>query len=298
MAKIDRPDALVSPAWLAARLGNPAVKVLDGSFYPPGTGRSAEADYREARIPGALRFDIDAVAASDTGLPHMLPEAERFAALVGALGIGNDDQVVAYDGFGLLSAARVWWMFRVFGHRAVAVLDGGLPKWRAEGHPVEIGADSIPTPTPTVYQARFDPTLVCSADQVAARLAADATQLVDARDRGRFDGSTPEIWPGRRQGHIPGSTNLPFLDLLDPADKTMLAPQRLKTKLRLAGVDLSRPVTASCGSGVTACVLALGCYLVGKPDVAVYDGSWAEWGLPGDRPIETGPGRTPRITAD
>lgn len=280
-----RQESIVSTEWLARHLDDTGVKVADATYVMPWLGRDAAAEFRERHIPGAVFFDIDAIAAPGGDLPHMLPDADRFAALVGALGVGTDDMVVVYDGHGLVSAARAWWMFRVFGHDRVAVLDGGLPKWMAEKRPTESGDAA---PVPARFQARFRPDLVRSAD---ALTRGDGVQIVDARAAGRFDGSEEESWPGRRRGHIPGSRNLPFTALLNPADQTILPPDRIAALFREAGVDPDRPVVASCGSGVTACILALALHTIGAQDAAVYDGSWAEWGLRTDLPAETGPAR-------
>jgi thiosulfate/3-mercaptopyruvate sulfurtransferase len=234
-------------------------------------------------VPGAVFFDIDAIADRTTSLPHMLPSPEAFAAAVGALGIGSGDRVGVYDVRGVVSAARVWWTFRVFGHEAVAVLDGGLRKWQAEGRPVEHGA---PKPAPRTFTARLRPELVRSLDAMRANLTSRAAQVLDARSAGRFAGTEPEPRPGLRGGHIPGSLNLPY-ETLYRADGTLKAPDELRGAITAAGVDLGRPVVTSCGSGVTASVLALALYLVGRPDAAVYDGSWSEWGSRSDTPVET-----------
>ncbi|HZH26958.1 MAG TPA: 3-mercaptopyruvate sulfurtransferase [Azospirillaceae bacterium] len=279
--------SLVTTAWLATEMGRPDLQVLDGTYFLPAMKRDGHAEFKAGHIPGAAFFDIDAIADKSSPLPHMLPTPEQFEAAVGDLGVGNETQVVVYDTFGLMSAARVWWMFRVFGHSRVAVLDGGLPKWIAEGRPLATGDAAPPAKQ---FKATFQPHLVRSSDQVLANIGAGAEQVVDARAAGRFEGSEAEIWPGRRAGHIPGSRNLPFTDLLDPGTKTVRSRQDIAARVRDAGLDPTRPVVASCGSGVTACVVALGLDLIGAPQVAVYDGSWAEWGLPSSNlPVETGP---------
>jgi thiosulfate/3-mercaptopyruvate sulfurtransferase len=278
------PEALVSTAWLAERLTAPDVRIVDASWYLPQLKRDAKAEYRAAHIPGAVFFDIDEIADTANPLPHMLPSPEKFTSRMRKLGLGDGSRIVVYDGSGVNSSApRAWWMFRVFGHRDVAVLDGGFRKWQAEGRPIE---DLPPVPRERHFTARFDRTLVRDIDQMQANLAAGREQVVDARARGRFLGSEPEPRPGLRGGHIPGSRNLPFQELVD-ADGTMLNAATLRKRVAEAGIDMSRPVVASCGSGVTACVLALSLHLLGHREVAVYDGSWAEWGSRTDTPIET-----------
>ncbi|HZS84036.1 MAG TPA: 3-mercaptopyruvate sulfurtransferase [Stellaceae bacterium] len=280
------PDALVSTEWLAAHLSSPDIRIVDGSFKMPGVVPRASEDYLRQHIPGAIFFDIDEIADAETSLPHMLPSPEKFAVRVRRLGLGDGHRIIVYDSAGLMSAARVWWTFRVFGHRDVAVLDGGLPKWLAEGRPVE---DAVPMPGERHFTAHFNTMMVRDKEQLRANLASRREQVLDARAAPRFEGTVDDPWPGRRRGHIPGSRNLPYDRLLDPQTKTMLPAERLAALFDAAGIDRRRPVVASCGSGVTACVLALGLHLLGHSEVAVYDGSWAEWGLPGDTPVETGP---------
>jgi thiosulfate/3-mercaptopyruvate sulfurtransferase len=277
-------DALVETDWLATRLASPDVRVLDASYYLPGEGRDTAADFRVGHIPGAVFFDIDAVADADNPLPHMLPGAEQFAHQVGALGIANDQHVVVYDTAGLFSAARVWWMFRVFGHDRVAVLSGGMPKWLAEGRPTE-GGDGAPAAAE--FAARFRPELARSIEDMRANLESGAAQVLDARGAGRFAGTEPELRPGLRSGHIPGSRNLPYPELVDPATKAVLDAPALGERFAAAGIELGRPVITTCGSGVTACALAFGLHLLGHGEVAVYDGSWTEWGGRDDTPVET-----------
>jgi len=280
------PEALVDGSWLAARLGDPRLRIVDGSFKLPGVVPTARADYETGHIPGAVFFDIDDIAMPGTSLPHMVPSAGRFAQKMAALGIGDDDMVVVYDAAGLSSAGRAWWMLRLFGHDRVAVLDGGLPQWRAEGRPL---TTAVPSPPAARFTARFDPTLLRDKAALLANLATGAEQVVDARAAGRFEGSAPEPRPGIRRGHIPGSRNLPYERLTDPTTRRVRGAEELAALFDEAGVTRDRPVVTSCGSGVTACALAFALYLIGHERAAVYDGSWSEWGLFGDTPIKTGP---------
>lgn len=286
--------SVVNADWLAARLEEPGIKVLDASWMMPQSGRDARAEHAAGHIPGARFFDIDLIAdersdrTGETGLPHMMPSPERFAEAVGALGVGNEDFVILYDVHGLMSAARAWWMFRVFGHDRVAILDGGLPAWKRAGYPVTAEPTTV---APARFQARFHPELVRSVEEMRDNLDSRRDQVLDARSPGRFKGDEAEPWPGRRAGHIPGSLNLPYNELLDPANGLMRPADQLSECFSTAGVDLSRPVVTSCGSGITAAVLALGLHLAGARDVAVYDGSWAEWGRRDDLPIERGDAR-------
>jgi thiosulfate/3-mercaptopyruvate sulfurtransferase len=275
-------DAVVTTEWLAKHLGAPDLRVVDGTWHLPHLARDARAEYVTAHIPGAVFFDIDAIADHGTDLPHMLPNAEAFAAAVGALGIDSDDRIVVYDVRGVVSAARVWWSFRAFGHDAVFVLDGGLRKWRAEGRPLERGAA---TPPRRAFVARPQPDLVRDLGAMRANLGSRAAQVLDARSAGRFAGTEPEPRPGLRGGHIPGSLNLPY-ETLYAGDGTLKPRDELAEAVATAGVDPARPIVTTCGSGVTASVLALALYEVGRRDVAVYDGSWSEWGGRADTPIE------------
>jgi thiosulfate/3-mercaptopyruvate sulfurtransferase len=281
------PEALVITDWLAAHLGDPQIRVVDSSFKLPGITPTAREDYDRGHIPGAVFFDIDDIAEPGASLPHMIPSAELFARKIGALGIGDDDRVVVYDTAGLSSAGRAWWMLRLFGHRDVALLDGGLPKWKAEGRPVDT---AVPSPPSRRFTARFDPSLVRVKRALLDNLATKREQVVDARASGRFDGTAEETRPGLRRGHIPGSHNLPYDQVTDPQTRQLRSSEELNQLFRIAGVDLDRPIVTSCGSGVTACALAFALHLIGHRGAAVYDGSWSEWGLPGDTPIETGPG--------
>ena len=277
------PDSLVGTEWLAQHLAAPDLRVVDATWYLPSQGKNGHAEYDARHIPGAVFFDIDEIADTDSDLPHMLPSPEKFAARVRKLGLGDGNRIVVYDQLGLMSAARVWWMFRVFGHRDVAVLDGGLPKWIAEGCPTE---DRPPQPRDRHFTARYNNLMVRDREQVKANLSSRNEQIVDARAAGRFTGKEPEVWPGRRSGHIPGSFNVPYTDLLDGKTKTLLPAEAIAARFRKAGVDLAKPIVTSCGSGVTAAVLAFALHLIGRSDVALYDGSWAEWGRPGDTPVE------------
>jgi thiosulfate/3-mercaptopyruvate sulfurtransferase len=276
-------DALVTTGWLAAHLGKRNVRVVDGSWHMPHLKRDPRAEFAQAHIPGAVFFDIDTIADTRSPLPHMLPDAKTFAARVGALGIGRRDRVVVYDTRGVVSAARVWWTFRAFGHDAVAVLDGGLPKWRAERRAV---ASGLPAPRVRTFTARLRKRLVRDLRQIRANVKARREQVLDARSQGRFTATEPEPRPGLRGGHIPGSLNLPYDRLYRP-DGTLLRREDLGAAFAKAGIDLTKPVATTCGSGVTAAVLALALHLVGHDRVALYDGSWTEWGGRADTPVET-----------
>ncbi|MGE5270435.1 MAG: 3-mercaptopyruvate sulfurtransferase [Thiohalocapsa sp.] len=283
-----RPEALVSTEWLAAHLADPHVRVLDSSYKQPGMTPTARQDYDAGHIPGAVFFDIDDVAEPGTSLPHIVPSPERFAIKMAERGIGNDDRIVVYDANGLSSAGRAWWLLRLFGHNDVALLDGGLPKWKAEARPLETAAPQIP---PRRFSARFNPALLRNKAAILDNIGARREQVVDARAAGRFEGTAEETWPGRRRGHIPGSRNLPFDLVTEPRTKQVKSAEELQHLFTAAGVDLGRPIVASCGSGVTACAVAFAAHLLGHPGAAVYDGSWSEWGLPDGPPIETGPAR-------
>lgn len=278
---------LVSTAWLAERLGDAGVVVFDATKYMPNEPKDAVAEFRSAHVPGARLFDIDAIADPDTDLPHMVPTPGRFARLIGGLGVSNDSFVVFYDQKGLASAARGWWMMGLFGHDRAAVLDGGLPKWLAEGRPAESG--DAPAPAAATFRPDFRATRLRGIGDMLANVAQAREHVLDARPAGRFTAAVPEPRPGMRSGHIPGSASLPFPELLAP-DQTMLPPDALRARFAASGVDGSRPVVTSCGSGVTACILTLAMVRAGLPHGAVYDGSWTEWGGRPDTPVATGEG--------
>ena len=276
------PQAIVSSEWLSKNIHNADVVVLDGTYHLPTANRNASHEFPSKHIKGAFFFDIDDIADMNNTLPHMLPSDKVFSEKVGALGINNKKQVIVYDVYGMQSAARTWWMFRFFGHDNVAVLDGGLPKWIKDGYEI---SSSPATPSSTTFECNRRNDLVKSLDDIKDIIKGNTEQIVDARSLGRFNGTEPEPRPGMRSGHMPGAISLPFTAFLDPDDKTYVSADKINQVVKSLNIDLSKPITTTCGSGVTACALSLGLFLIGKMDVAVYDGSWSEWGALSDTPI-------------
>ena len=276
------PQAIVSTDWLSNNINNPNLVILDGTYHLPTANRNAAEEFLLKHIESAVFFDIDDIADVDNGLPHMLPSDKVFSDKVGALGINNEKRVVVYDVYGMQSAARTWWMFRFFGHENVSVLDGGLPKWINEGN--KISSRPV-TPSPTTFVCNRQPRLVKSLNDIKEIVKGEKGQIIDARSLGRFNGTEPEPRPSMRSGHMPGAISLPFTKFLDPESKTYISNEKINHLIKELNIDLSQPITTTCGSGVTACALALGLFLIGKTDVAVYDGSWSEWGALSDTSI-------------
>ena len=280
----DDPKTLVSTGWLEAHLKDPDLRILDASWYMPDSGRDPKAEYDATHIPGARFFDIDEISDLRSALPHMAPPVEKFISRMRAMGVGDGHQVVVYDGAGLFSAARVWWLFRLMGKTDIAVLDGGLPKWLAEGRAVEDMAPILRDRHITVSRQAH---MVKDVTQVAAAAKLGDHTIIDARGPGRFEGTEAEPRPGLRSGHIPGSVNVHYARLLRP-DGTMKPADELRAVFAEAGADLSKPAITSCGSGVTAAIVNLALERLGKRDHALYDGSWSEWGMYGDLKVAQG----------
>jgi thiosulfate/3-mercaptopyruvate sulfurtransferase len=281
---IDNPKTLVSTEWLANHIKDPDLRILDASWYMPQMVRDPRAEYNAAHIPGARFFDIDDISDNRSDLPHMAPPVEKFMSRLRAMGVGDGHQVVVYDGMGLFSAARVWWLFRLMGQNNIAVLDGGFPKWQSEGRPVE---DMPPVVRDRHMTVRRQNHMVKDVTQVAAASKLGDYEIIDARSAARFRGDAPEPRPGLRAGHIPGSKNVPYTSLLND-DGTMKSPETMRDIFVAAGVDLTKPAITSCGSGVTAAVVSLALEILGKTDHALYDGSWSEWGMFPTVPVATG----------
>ena len=275
--------SLVDIDWVAGRLGDPGLRIVDATWYLPNAGRTGIEDYQAGHIPGAVFWDIDAVSDPQSPLPHMLPVSRDFESHMARLGISNHHRVVVYDNVGMMTSPRVWWTLRVFGHEAVSVLDGGLAAWREGGRSV---SSEEPVVDRADFRAEFNAPMVRSLASVMAAVGSCSPQILDARSEGRFTGIEPEPRPGCRSGHIPGSLNLPFNRLIDSKTSRFHKPEELERLFVEAGLDMQEPVITSCGSGVTACVLAFSMHLLGKEDVSVYDGSWSEWGTQNHLPLE------------
>ena len=279
----DFPETLVSTEWLAGHLADPGLRILDCTWHHASTNLDGRTQYRGRHIPGSVHFDIDHMADKSSPLPHMLPKPADFANRVGLLGIGNGDRVVVYDRFfGGSAAARAWWMFRVFGHDKVAMLDGSYVKWIGEKLPADMSAVR---PEPQCFTAAFTPSLVRNISDMKANLLSGAEQVIDARGPGKFDGTQEDVFPFKKLGHIPDAINVPWADLVNPETGVFLPPDALRARFAAAGIDLARPIVTTCASGVTSCAVALGLYLLGHETAAVYDGSWAEWSLDADAPV-------------
>jgi thiosulfate/3-mercaptopyruvate sulfurtransferase len=280
----DKSRFVVSADWLQGELGKPDLRVLDASFYLPAQKRDADAEYAAGHIPGALRFDQDKIADHSTGLAHTIPSPDYFAAEVGKLGISENDRIVVYDGIGMFASPRVWWLFRVMGAKNVFVLDGGLDGWKAEGRPLETSAPDYPSAT---FKTNYDEARVVTLDRMRDIVSSGALQIADARSAGRFAATEPEPRAGMRSGHMPGARSLPS-GVFATQGRFKSLPE-LKQTIEDAGIDLSKPVVTSCGSGITAAIITLALESLGHDDNQLYDGSWSEWGSRDDTPVVTGP---------